>query len=121
MKKFEIASDILALDFDGVIADSIKECLVSGYNAYANYISKPTIERHDQLDPKWAAEAWRMRNYIRNGEDYMYIAHALANDVPVSGQQDFDEFLNANKSLRHTFFDHMYNQRIAFSDAKPEM
>ncbi len=112
---------ILALDFDGVIADSIKECLVSGFNAYANYTERQKIERYDQLDPQWAAEARRLRNYIRNGEDYVFIAHALENDVPVHGQQDFDAFLKRHADLRDTFFDHMVNQRISFSDAKPDV
>ncbi len=112
---------ILALDFDGVIADSIKECLVSGFNAYANYTGQNNIDRYDQLDPDWAAEARRLRNYIRNGEDYVYIAHALAKKRPVHTQQEFDAFLKEHADVRDLFFDHMFNQRISFSDAKPEM
>lgn len=112
---------VLALDFDGVIVDSIKECLVSGFNAYANFINKSNIDRYDELDPHWATEARRLRNYIRNGEDYVYIAHALENNIKVDGQQDFDDFLTEHASLRYTFFDHMVNQRLAFSAAKPEL
>lgn len=111
---------ILALDFDGVIADSIKECLVSGYNAYANYTGGETISSYQDLNPHWAAEARRLRNFIRNGEDYVYIAHALQQDRSIQHQQDFDEFLNENPHLRDTFFDHMYQQRITFSKAFPE-
>ncbi len=117
---FSFRTDLLALDFDGVIVNSIKECLVSGYNAYANYTGKPNISSYEELDAQWAAEARRMRNYIRNGEDYVYIAHALEQGKSIQNQQEFDDFLQANQNLRDDFFDHMYNQRINFSNAYPE-
>jgi phosphoglycolate phosphatase-like HAD superfamily hydrolase len=118
---FNLKNNILALDFDGVIVDSIKECLVSGYNAYANFNDKTNIERFEQLDPEWASQARLMRNFIRNGEDYVFIAHALANGSAIKDQDDFDAFLAHNNNLRDTFFDHMVNQRISFSDAKPDL
>ncbi len=118
--EFDSQTDILALDFDGVIVDSIKECLVSGYNAYANFTGDENISSYEELDSKWASEARRLRNFIRNGEDYVFIAHALHEDRSIQNQHEFDEFLNENSTLQDTFFDHMYNQRIAFSKAFPQ-
>ncbi len=121
MIEFQVKTNILALDFDGVIADSIKECLVSGYNAYANYSGQSCINHYEELDPTCTGEARRLRNYIRNGEDYVYIAHALASDINIHNQLDFDDFLLKNANKREIFFDHMVNQRISFSEAKPDL
>lgn len=118
---FARKTDILALDFDGVIVDSIKECLVSGYNAYANIGHQDNIERYDELDPHWVTQARSMRNFIRNGEDYVYIAHALANNISVKSQQDFDDLLHEYAALRQTFFAALVDQRIAFSDSRPDL
>ncbi|MBN1482525.1 HAD family hydrolase [candidate division KSB1 bacterium] len=118
---FDSKTDILALDFDGVIVDSIKECLVSGYNAYANYTHEKNIERYDDLDPHWVKCARAMRNYIRNGEDYVYIAHALANKIAVKSQRDFDDFAREHAALRQSFFNFMLNHRIDFSESKPDL
>ena len=120
MSRFDAQHHILALDFDGVVVDSIEECLVSGYNAYANYRGQENIERYEQLDADWAAQARRMRNYIRNGEDYVFIAHALAQGAPVHQQNDFDAFLARHQHLREGFFEHMLNQRLDFSAAHAE-
>ncbi|MBN1560330.1 HAD family hydrolase [candidate division KSB1 bacterium] len=121
MKHFNSATDILALDFDGVIADSIQECLVSGHNAYCTFSNRgEPVERFEELDPSWAAEARRMRNFIRHGEDYLYIAHALAKDITIEEQQDFDNFLKEHQDLRRKFFDLMTMQRISFSATRPE-
>lgn len=117
MSRFDAQHHILALDFDGVIVDSIKECLVSGYNAYANYRGQANIERYEQLDADWAANARQMRNYIRNGEDYVFIAHALASGETSAAQDQFDAFLAKHQNLRDTFFEHMVNQRLDFSAA----
>lgn len=121
MPNFEPHKDILALDFDGVIVDSIKECLVSGFNAYANYSGAKSIEKFEQLDPAWADQARFMRNFIRNGEDYVFIAHALTNGVVITDQDEFDAFQAQHLSLRDQFFDHMVNQRITFSSDKPDI
>ena len=120
MAHFNSHTHILALDFDGVIVDSIKECLVSGYNAYANFIGTANIETYEQLDVGWATKARRMRNYIRNGEDYVFIAHALEGDVAINNQAAFDAFLAQHQNLRNSFFDHMVNQRLDFSAAYAE-
>jgi len=120
MSRFDAQHHILALDFDGVVVDSIKECLVSGYNAYANYRGQKNIERYEQLEAGWATQARQMRNYIRNGEDYVFIAHALAQGAPVQQQKDFDDFLARHQQLRASFFEHMVNQRLDFSAAHAE-
>ena len=73
---FNLESDFLALDFDGVIADSIGECLVIGHNAYVKFTQAgQQICRLEELNKTHKDECRRLRNFIRSGEDYVYIVH----------------------------------------------
>lgn len=117
---FHPQKHLLALDFDGVIADSIRECLVSGYNAFQEYSGRGIkLEKFEELDPGWVAEARRLRNFIRSGEDYVYIALALERKEKIGNQVEFDRFLATNTSLQQQFFKAMYRERIRFSGEKP--
>jgi phosphoglycolate phosphatase-like HAD superfamily hydrolase len=118
---FDPHRDLLALDFDGVIVDSIKECLVNGFNAYTRFAGGVAVERYETLDKKWVAGARRLRNFIRNGEDYVFIAKALALDEKIENQADFDALLERNRSLRSTFVDLMFQQRLDFSAQTPQL
>lgn len=111
---------ILALDFDGVIVNSISECLVSGHNAYCEYAGGHKVERVDQLDKKWIKKAKFIRNFIRYGEDYVYIAYALDQKVSIKNQHDFDLFRQKHTKLRDQFFDVMYNERLWFAEQKSQ-
>jgi phosphoglycolate phosphatase-like HAD superfamily hydrolase len=118
---FDPNKDLLALDFDGVIVDSIKECLMNGYNAYARFAGGTPVERYEDLDSGWLAQARRLRNFIRNGEDYVFIAKALALDEKIESQADFDAFLERNRALRSTFVNLMLQQRLDFSAQTPQL
>lgn len=116
---FNPHSDLLALDFDGVIVDSIKECLVNGLNAYTRFAGGTPVERYKDFDIRWLTAARRLRNFIRNGEDYVFIAHALAGDEKIENQAAFDAFLEQNQALRGIFIDLMFQQRLDFSARTP--
>ena len=120
MRAFERRTDLLMLDFDGVIAQSIDECLVSGHNAYADYSGGSRVERMEELDRDWVETARHLRNFIRNGEDYVYIAHALASGEEVNGQEDFDAFKQDNIDLKDLFFERFFQARQSFARSRPE-
>lgn len=102
----------LALDFDGVLVDSIQECLVVGNNAYAAYSGKGAkILSVDELSHAMLQKSRHLRNYIRSGEDYVYIFHALHKKIELKDQIDFDAFLMANTELRTVFFNLFYLER----------
>jgi phosphoglycolate phosphatase-like HAD superfamily hydrolase len=111
---------LLALDFDGVIADSISECLVSGYNAYADHTKTNPIKRLEELDANLIAESKRIRRYIRTGEDYVFIFTGLHQQRSIRSQQDFDTFKDENRSLQSRFHDLFYSHREQFSRETPE-
>jgi len=116
---FNIDSDFLALDFDGVIADSIGECLVIGYNTYVKYTQAgQPICSLEELDETRIAESKRLRNFIRSGEDYVYINLAIDDKARIRNQQEYDSFVNKHLNLKGTFYDLFYRERESFSTTK---
>lgn len=112
----------LALDFDGVIGDSIHECLVVGFNAYQQYLgTNKKVYSFEELNSGSIGQARKIRNYIRSGEDYVYIYHALENNTSILSQDDFDAFTQKFSPLRDRFFEVFYNERQRFLDHHQEL
>ena len=78
---------ILFLDFDGVICDSLRECLVVSWIAYHHHFRK---SRPDRVAVGLRAKFADMRCLIRSGEDYLLIQHLIAHSEEVTAQRDFD-------------------------------
>lgn len=85
-----MTKNFLALDFDGVICDSAKECLVSACATRAAAAGQSFVPSLDSVAPDLSAAFFRMRHYIRDGADYLYILYFAEHDVPIGGQADFD-------------------------------
>jgi len=116
---FDKRTNILALDFDGVIADSINECLVIGHNSFAVFEGRDDkIDELRVLDEELVAESKRLRSFIRSGEDYVYINLALREKADIQNQADFDRFTEKYSDLRPTFLDIFYHERTRFSKEK---
>lgn len=119
---FNLESDFLALDFDGVIADSISECLVIGHNAYVMFTrTGERICRLEELTETHLAESRRLRNFIRSGEDYVYINLAIDRKARIQNQQEYDSFVNQHLKLKNTFYDLFYKEREFFSSTKEDL
>lgn len=119
---FNIRTDFLALDFDGVIADSINECLVVGHNAFVEHLkSGHKIKNLNELHKKEIDEFKRLRNFIRSGEDYVFIQLALHDHEKIEHQVDFDRFSEQNKHLTRKFFDLFYMERDSFSTQQSQL
>jgi phosphoglycolate phosphatase-like HAD superfamily hydrolase len=119
---FNPESDFLALDFDGVIADSIGECLVIGHNAYVEYTrAGQQICRLEELNKTHLDECRRLRNFIRSGEDYVYINLAIDTKARIHNQQAYDSFVNRHLNLKDAFYDLFYREREFFSSTKEDL
>lgn len=117
---FNPAYDILALDFDGVIVDSIAECLVVGHNAFQSAIGRSEkINDLSQLPNEIQQESRRLRNFIRHGEDYVYIFKAIADNFPIHNQADFDDYLEKNVDVKEKFRTQFYLERARFLREEP--
>ena len=118
-KMFNPDADFLALDFDGVIVESIGECLVIGHNAYSKYTrSGAQIRRLEELNERHKNECKRLRSFVRSGEDYVYIQLAIDNGVHIQDQQAYDSFINRHLNLKDTFYDLFYGERELFSSTE---
>lgn len=113
--------DVLALDFDGVIADSVEECLVVGHNAFVRAEKKSNpIARLSDLDPETISEAKRLRNFIRSGQDYVYIFKAISRRAQILSQPDFDRFTSEHQINHDLFFDLFYQTRNELLEKDPK-
>jgi len=92
---------LIFLDFDGVICDSINECLVSSWYGYYHLYKQqqPLV-----VSPILKKRFLRLRPFIRTGEDYMVIQELLAADIRISNQLDFDRQLEISGKQKLELF-----------------
>ncbi len=103
---------LLAMDFDGVIADSISECAVVGYNGYEAYCGNNiTIKTPQEINTDQLNKFRTMRPYIRSGEDYIYLFQALNDSINIDSQEDYDEFQIEYIDRKETYYQLFYSAR----------
>lgn len=103
---------LLAMDFDGVIVDSISECAVAGYNGYEAYCGNNVkIKIPEEIKPDQLSKFRTMRPYIRSGEDYLYLFHAIDESINIDSQEDFDEFKIASIDCKESYYKLFYSAR----------
>jgi phosphoglycolate phosphatase-like HAD superfamily hydrolase len=113
--------DLLAMDFDGVIADSVSECAVTGYNGYQAFCgNNSSIKTPKEINTDQLNKFRIMRSYIRSGEDYVYLFQALKEGEYFESQKDFDEFQIVNIDRREIYYQLFYSirQSMMTSDYK---
>lgn len=114
------SAEYLALDFDGVISDSILECQVTAYNAYAKYLNaeetRLDIEKFSEAELAAFRES---RVFIRRGEDYVYLLQAAAEKLKFRSQEQFDHYLLKNESVREHYRTLFYGQRQELQKKDP--
>jgi phosphoglycolate phosphatase-like HAD superfamily hydrolase len=83
-------NSLLCLDFDGVICDSINECLVSSWISYYKNIKEyyPI-----QVTADMRILFSRLRPFIRSGPDYVLIQKLIDMGCEVRNQHEFDRHL----------------------------
>jgi phosphoglycolate phosphatase-like HAD superfamily hydrolase len=87
----------LFIDFDGVLCDSLLECLASSWYAYF-FLHKKEQPAAMTLETKRRFTA--LRPYIRSGGDYLLIQELAEKNIGMSSQDSFDAYLDgsANKA-----------------------
>ncbi len=104
---------VLALDFDGVIVDSIKECYVSGYNAFQAYLNIPNKIYSSSQIPQDSFKKFKLlRKYIKYGRDYVFIFNIIKAGVQINNQNDFDDFIQKHDYLSNKFDELFYQKRL---------
>lgn len=114
-----MSKGILVTDFDGVLCDTIGECMFSSYNAYQRINKSYLAEELSDIDLPKRKEFRRLRPYIRSGEDYLLLFYAINNEIDLSCQSDFDELREKHKSKLNEYKKALYAERdILINDKK---
>jgi phosphoglycolate phosphatase-like HAD superfamily hydrolase len=111
-------TDLLFLDFDGVLCDSLPETLVSSWIAYHSFI------RHDQPDAMPAdfmKHFSLLRPFIRSGEDYLLLQDLITRNLTIGSQPEFDRHLSeAGQEQMARYKEIFYRARQDLLERDPE-
>jgi phosphoglycolate phosphatase-like HAD superfamily hydrolase len=107
---------LLFLDFDGVICDSLDECIISSLYAYYSLLTKTKLT---SLPRDYKREFNRLRPYVRNGEDYLVIQEILKNHITITGQDHFDTLLSQHSRELPFYKELFYKARNYFIEKDP--
>lgn len=111
-------NELLFLDFDGVLCDSLPETLVSSWIAYHEYVLG---ERPTAMPVDFRTEFSGLRPFIRSGEDYLLVQEIIDRRLTVTDQAVFDRLLSGKGPERmKEFKDFFYKARQELLQKKPE-
>ena len=106
---------LVLLDFDGVICDSVDECMAASARAYYD-LQGGTMPA--PLASRRRVDFARLRPFIRTGEDYLLIHELIDRGIAVQNQADFDEAAHeAGPGKMGRFRDLFYRGRVELMQA----
>jgi phosphoglycolate phosphatase-like HAD superfamily hydrolase len=110
-------------DFDGVICDSVLECLLVSYNAY-HTLTNPSYTRVLSLDviaPEKQQQFRQLRPYLKGAEDFVPMYLAMEKGVAITNQQDFNTFRTQHESELPTYQRAFYAERDYLQQHKKDI
>jgi phosphoglycolate phosphatase-like HAD superfamily hydrolase len=111
----------LLWDFDGVIIDSIDECLLTSYNAYLQYqgIYNEFIETLEDIPKYYREEFYRTRKYVRPAGEYFILHKAISSNIKIDSYLRFKELLISNAGAVADFQELFFLTRNEFKSKYP--
>ena len=117
--------NILALDFDGVVADSQYEALYTSFHAYINLTKKTRLFGGEEFAckdmriikkkyKKDVKEYVRLRPYVIKATDYYVILRAMDGHLKVKGSSDFKKLVKKYEIESREFNSEFYRLRNKF-------
>ncbi|MQY62797.1 MAG: hypothetical protein GH143_00570, partial [Calditrichaeota bacterium] len=109
---------VITLDFDGVICDSLEECLVTAYNAYhrlegSDHWANSTAD----IRPEVADSFRRLRHYARNAQEFWVIIHWCITDGGALSQARYDTLTSRYAARLPVFEPIFFESRHILSSA----
>ena len=101
---------ILVSDFDGVICDSVHECMVSSHRAYQR-LTNPRRTVSDKIAPDLRKKFRQLRPYVRSGEDYIVLWDILNQGVIAQNQAAFDDYSHSHAAQIEKYREALYSER----------
>lgn len=100
-------------DFDGVLCDSVIECLLVTYNAY-HRLHSSAFQRSLSLEdiPAETQRQFRaLRPYLKGAEDFVPMYLAIEQQVPITTQQEFETYRAHHAAQLMAYQDVFYAER----------
>ncbi len=100
-------------DFDGVICDSVIECLLVTYNAYQK-LQTTAFQRLldiEAIRPEKRAEFRRLRTYLKGAEDFIPMFLAIENEISITSQEAFNRLKAEHEHQLPEYLDAFYAER----------
>jgi phosphoglycolate phosphatase-like HAD superfamily hydrolase len=110
-------------DFDGVLCDSVMECLLVTYNAY-NRLHSSSFQRTLSLNTIASSKRQKfrkLRSYLKGVEDFVPILIAIEQNIPINSQQDFDRVREQYKHDLTRFQEAFYGERDYLQQHEKEL
>ncbi|MBL7131543.1 MAG: hypothetical protein ISS45_09115 [Candidatus Omnitrophica bacterium] len=102
----------LLWDFDGVVVDSIDECLITSYNAFLKHQNKSEfIDNLGNIAEKVAKEFKSIRKYVRAPRGYFILHKAIHEDKNITCFSTFEDYFNSHKNEIGSYEDIFYSMR----------
>lgn len=118
-----MSNKYLLWDFDGVITDSMEECLLVSYNALISLTDKKSldkIDRVEQIPKEIQYEFKRTRGYVRLAGEYFILFQAILDNNPINSWADFNNYLAKYGEIIPKFNNLFYvaRKKLRFADPK---
>lgn len=109
---------VIALDFDGVICDSLEECLVTAHNAYHRLEgSDRWANSTADIKPEVADSFRRLRHYARNAPELWLIMYWAITEGKDLDQAQYDALRSRYAAKLPTFEPIFFKSRHVLSSA----
>lgn len=108
-----MSEKLFITDFDGVICDSVLECLLVTYNAYHG-LTDDSFERVLSLDaipPEQQLRFRKLRPYLKGAEDFVPMYLAITAGARIGNQDDFTAFRATHTEQLATYQQAFYAER----------
>lgn len=108
-----MSKKLLITDFDGVICDSVEECLLVTYNAY-HRLHDASFQRLldlQQIAPETRQTFRRLRPFLKGAEDFVPIFRSIEQRIPLATQREFDAFRDEMRDQLSEFVTLFYEER----------
>lgn len=112
-----VMNKIVCFDFDGVICDSTEECLITGYNAWADYQGDGRfITKTEQIQDDFAEYFRVWRGLVRTADQYFVIFDSHANSHMLTSEVDFEKRCTENNQARMKYKELFFKARAKLKD-----
>ncbi len=81
-------------DVDGVIIDSLKECLFTSYNAFCQFTGSSEILKLEDIPDMYQQNFFNLRKYVRPAGEYLLLHQSLFEGRDIDSEQSFFEYAN---------------------------